>query len=171
MDAQPPVQPAESPTVYLLCGFVAAGKTTYARCLEAQGCVRLSIDEFIFETHGEHGVDYDEGDYPSFESEALSALDDRLVVLLREGRDVVLDYGFWSPEQRDRYKRLVNDAGACWQLLYFQTDLAEIRRRLTERNAHHDANSLVVTDRHLAEFLTRWQPPCNEGELVVEQAD
>jgi predicted kinase len=151
----------------MLCGFVGAGKTTYARLLEARGCVRLSLDEVIFEAHGAHGVDYDEGDYPRHESEALADLDDRLLVLLHHGRDVVLDYGFWSREQRDRYKRLIEDAGARWQLLYFQTNLAEIRRRLNERNKQHDANALVVTDRHFDEFLTRWQPPRDEGEEVV----
>jgi hypothetical protein len=52
------------PQVYMLCGFVSPGKTSYARTLEAGGCVRLSIDEEAFERHGRHGVDYDEGEYP-----------------------------------------------------------------------------------------------------------
>jgi predicted kinase len=151
----------------MLCGFVGAGKTTYARSLEARGCVRLSIDEFICEAHGAHGVDYDEGDYPRYETEALAELDGRLLLLLRDGHDVVLDYGFWSHVQRDRYKRLIEDAGALWRLLYFQTDLAEIRRRLSQRNTQHDANALVVTDRHIDEFLTRWHPPRDEGEEIV----
>ena len=46
--------------VYMLCGFAGSGKTTYARKPEAQGCVRLSDDELIFERHARHGVDYDE---------------------------------------------------------------------------------------------------------------
>ena len=46
------------PVVYLLCGFVGSGKTTYARELERSGIVRLSIDELVFARHGRHGVDY-----------------------------------------------------------------------------------------------------------------
>jgi predicted kinase len=116
MDARPavPQEPPELPTVYMLCGFVGAGKTTYARRLEAEGCVRLSLDEYIFGAHGAHGVDYDEGDYPRYESEARADLDGRLLVLLDDGSDVVLDYGFWSHEQRDRCKRLIEEAGARW---------------------------------------------------------
>ncbi len=53
-----------TPQVYILCGFVGSGKTSYARTLETGGCVRLSIDEAVFERHGRHGVDYDEGEYP-----------------------------------------------------------------------------------------------------------
>lgn len=155
------------PIVYMLCGFVGSGKTTYARALEAKGAVRLSIDELVFERHGKHGVDYDESEYPAHAASARAELDDRLRELLSEGRDVALDYGFWSREFRDQYKRLIEDAGARWRLLYFDVEPDEIRRRLRERNRRDDANALFVGDRHLDEFLTRWHPPHSEGEEVI----
>jgi predicted kinase len=151
-------------TVYMLCGFVGSGKTTYARILEAGGVVRLSIDELVFERHGRHGVDYDESEYPTHHAAALADLDEQLRALLAQRRPVVLDYGFWSREMHDRYKRLINSCGGHWRLLYFDVDLQEIRRRLDERNHAGGANALVVTERHLEEFLTRWQPPADEGE-------
>lgn len=154
----------------MLCGFVAAGKTTYARRLEAEGAVRLSLDEWVFAAHGRHGVDYDEGEYPRHQASALAELDQRLRALVAEGRDVVLDYGFWSREFRDSYKRLIEASGARWRLLYFDVELGEIRRRLQERNQRGGANALAVTDRHLNDFLTRWHPPHDEGEERVTQA-
>ena len=45
----------------MLCGF-GSGKTTYARALEAKGCVRLSLDERVFERDGRHGIDDDESE-------------------------------------------------------------------------------------------------------------
>jgi len=158
---------ARRPVVYMLCGFVGSGKTTYARRLEAEGCVRLSIDELVFERHGRHGVDYDESAYPEHEARALIELDERLGHLVRSGCDVVLDYGFWSRAFRDRYKEVIEAAGARWRLLYFQVELGEIRRRLQERNRCTDANALFVGDRHLDEFLTRWEPPLGEGEEPI----
>jgi predicted kinase len=155
------------PVVYMLCGFVASGKTTYARQLEADGCVRLAIDEWIYERYGRHGIDYEESEYPRHEAEALVDLDRQLLDLIRQGKNVVLDYGFWSREWRDRYKRLIEDAGASWRLLYFRVELPEISRRLAQRNRLGGANALVVTSRHFAEFLTRWQPPVGEGEEVT----
>jgi predicted kinase len=152
----------------MLCGFVGAGKTTYSRELEADGCERLSIDEVIFERHGRHGVDYDESSYPDYEAEALVELDQRLGDLISAGRNVVLDYGFWSRARRDRYKRLIEHAGGQWRLLYLEVDQGEIRRRLNERNRQSGANALAVTDRHFDEFLSRWQPPVDEHEEVVE---
>jgi predicted kinase len=150
--------------------LVGAGKTTYARRLEAEGAVRLSIDEWVFERHGRHGVDYDEGEYPRHEASALAELDERLRELVADNRNVVLDYGFWSREFRDRYKRLIQDAGARWRLVYFDVDLHEIRRRLQERNERGGANAMAVTDRHLDEFLSRWHPPHAEGEEVIRPA-
>jgi predicted kinase len=156
------------PDVYMLCGFVGSGKTTYARLLEADGCVRLSIDELVFERHGRHGVDYDESEYPVHEANALVELDRRLHEHLAAGERVVLDYGFWSGGQRSRYKQLIEDGGGRWRLLYFRVGLAEIRRRLDERNLQRDANALFVGERHLEEFLTRWHPPLDEGEEIID---
>jgi len=155
----------------MLCGFVGSGKTTHGRRLEAAGCARLSVDEAVFERHGLHGVDYDEGEYPEHEAEARAELDQRLRDLIAAGRCVVLDYGFWSRERRDYYKHLVEDAGGRWRLLYFKTDLAEIRTRLHQRNQREGANALFVSDRHFEEFLTRWHPPVDEGEEVIEPAN
>jgi predicted kinase len=152
----------------MLCGFVGSGKTTFARTLEAEGCVRLSVDEEVFARHGRHGIDYDEGDYPPHEAAARDELDRRLRELVADGRDVVLDYGFWSEVLRDRYKQLIESAGGRWRLLYFRADLDELRRRLTQRNRQRDANALFVGERHFDEFLTRWHPPHGEGEEVVD---
>jgi predicted kinase len=155
--------------VYMLCGFVGSGKTTYARSLEAQGCVRLSIDEAVFARHGRHGIDYDEGDYALHQARARRELDARLGELLAAGRNVVLDYGFWSKEMRDYYKHLIESNGGRWHLLYFETELHELRRRLRGRNERHDANALFVGEHHFEEFLSRWQPPDGEGEVVVAE--
>jgi predicted kinase len=159
------------PVVYLLCGFVGSGKTTYARKLEVEGVTRLSIDEVVFERHGRHGLDYPEHEYPAHHDEALETLDRELIRLLKKGRSVALDYGFWAREDRDEYKELAERHGAYWRLLYFKADLAVLRRRLTERNRRSDIdpNALAVEDRHFAEFLTRFHPPAGEGEEIVEE--
>jgi predicted kinase len=161
---------AHRPTIYLLCGFVGAGKTTYARTLESQGIVRLSIDELVFERRGRHGVDYLEDRYPQFEAEAVAELDAALAEHVRAGRSVVLDYGFWSKNERDRYKRLADTLGADWQLLYFHATDDVLRARLQRRNARRDANALTVTERHFEEFMSRFHPPDDEGEHVIPEA-
>jgi len=156
--------------VYLLCGFVGSGKSTYARKLEGKGAVRLSIDEAVFEAHGRHGVDYPEDRYPEYSSEALELLDRRLRDLVAEGRSVVLDYGLWSKADRDHYKAIADTLGARWELLYFEASDDLLKARLSARNSRADANALTVMDRHFQEFKGRFTPPSGEGETVIRQS-
>jgi predicted kinase len=99
----------------------------------------------------------------------LVELDRELVDLLVSGRTVVLDYGFWSRDSRDRYKVMAESYGATWHLLYFKADLALLKDRLNDRNARGDANALLVEERQFQEFMSRFDPPNGEGEQVVQQ--
>lgn len=150
--------------MYLLCGLTASGKTTYARRLEAQGCVRLSIDEVVHARHGRHDVDYPASDYPRHYEEAVAELDRRLVELLEAKRSVVFDHGLWRRSNRDRYKALVEAHGGCWKLLYFKAEPSLLRARLAQRNMEGGANALSVSDEMLEDFITRFEEPCGEGE-------
>ena len=82
---------------------------------------------------------------------------------------MVLDYGFWSRDSRDHYKALIEACGATWQLLYFKADRALLKERLEARNARGDANALVVEERHLQEFMSRFDPPDDEGEQMIAE--
>ena len=69
-----PVQDAtasDPSLVVLMCGIAGAGKTTYAQKLEAQGYIRLSKDEEIWERFGRYGIDYD----PSLYQEHLGSVE------------------------------------------------------------------------------------------------
>lgn len=77
--------PASAPvsTLALLAGVSGSGKTTFARTLVARGFVRLSIDEVVWARGG---------DWAMLAAGVEDELRGRLVALLRQGRDVVLDY-------------------------------------------------------------------------------
>ena len=155
------------PVVYLLVGLTGSGKTTYARRLEAEGVLRLSVDEEVFARNGRYGVDYPEHEYPERERPVVRELRERLAEAVRAGRSVVLDYGLWRRAERDSYKKLVEDAGGGWRLIYLEVDRAELLRRLGERNLRADANALKVTPEALDEFYARFDEPRGEGEEVV----
>jgi predicted kinase len=161
--------PAEAPVVYMLCGLTGSGKTTYARSLEAKGLQRLSIDEAVFERHGRYDVDYPHGEYQAHHAAARAELDERLLELLRRRESVVLDYGFWSRAERNRYKRLIEEAGGSWKLVYFKVDRDVLERRLGARNERADANALTVDGAMLDDFLARFEAPVNECSEIVNQ--
>lgn len=129
------------PRVVLLCGVAGSGKTTYAKQLEAQGYVRLSIDEEVWARFGRYGIDYDPAKYPQLSATAEEALRASLLTLVEQGRDVVVDFSFWQRATRDRYKRLVEAGGGTWRLFHLKADPVLLRERLDSRAQRFDANA------------------------------
>ena len=159
------------PVVYLLCGLTGSGKTSYAKRLEAEGCVRLSIDELVDARHGRYGVDYPASDYPRYYEETVVELDRQLVELLEGSQSVVLDHGLWQRSNRDRYKMLVEAHGGRWELLYFKAEASVLRQRLAYRNLRSGANALTVSHDMLEDFIARFEEPSGEGERVLSGGD
>ncbi|MEJ5946362.1 ATP-binding protein [Pseudokineococcus basanitobsidens] len=159
---------SDGPLVVLMCGVAGSGKTAYAQSLERQGHVRLSIDEEVWRRFGRYDVDYDESDYASFSQIAEEALCARLLELIADGRDVVLDLSFWRRASREQYKRLIESAGGRWRLVYLQAEPYVLRQRLAERAQRFDANAAFpITEEVLAGFLSGFEEPCGEGEEIV----
>lgn len=157
--------------VVLLCGVAGSGKTTHAQHLEAEGCTRLSIDEEVWTRFGRYGIDYDVGDYERLSEAAEDALRQRLLDLVGQGRDVVVDFSFWSRSSRDRYEQLVRDAGGHWRLLHLQVPHDVLRRRLEERSRRFDANAAFTSDEAtLTRYLRDFEAPDGEGEEVLTVA-
>ncbi|MEU6312237.1 ATP-binding protein [Streptomyces sp. NPDC047014] len=154
--------------VFLLVGLTGSGKTTYStRRLESAGAVRLSVDEVVHKRHGRYGVDYPEPTYFEKEAPIVAELQEQLVRLVAEGRDVVWDHGLWPRKHRDEMKQLVEAAGGRWRLLYFPVGREELLRRLEERNRREDANALFVSPEALDDFFARFEVPQGEGEEVI----
>jgi len=154
--------------VVLLCGIAGSGKTTYAKNLEARGYARLSVDEEIWRRFGRYGVDYRPDEYERHTEVAREAVRERLLSLLAEGHDVVVDSSFWQRSRRQEYKQLIEQAGGRWRLVYLQADPALLRERLHGRAARFDANAAFpITEGLLARYLESFEPPSGEGEEVI----
>src|ERR1700742_2746074 len=117
---------ASIPVAHLLIGLTGSGKTTYARRLEAEGMLRLSVDEEVFARNGRYGIDYPDHEYPERERPVVDEMRQRLIEAIRSGRSVVLDYGLWRRAERDAYKKLVEDAGGTWRLIYLKVEKTEL---------------------------------------------
>ena len=154
--------------VIMMCGVAGSGKTTYSQGLEAEGYIRLSVDEEIWTRFGRYGIDYDPARYEDYKQIAEDVLRARLVELVRARQNVVVDLSFWRKASRDKYKALIEILGASWELIYLNVPPQELRRRLAERSKRFDANAaFVIDDETLARFLHGFEPPIGEGEVVI----
>jgi predicted kinase len=155
------------PLAVLLVGITGSGKTTLAKALAARGMVRLSVDEEVHRLHGRYGVDYPEHEYFARERPVLDVVRRQLVDYLEAGRDVVLDHGLWRRDERDAWKKTVEQAGGRWRLVCLPADRAKLLRRLDGRNRREDANALTVTASALDDFFARFEPPADDEGATV----
>lgn len=152
-----------------MCGGVGSGKTTYAQQLEREGYDRLSIDEEIWARHGKYGIDYSPEQYSDYQIEAEATLRLLLGDLIREGRDVVVDFSFLQRARRDEYKHIIEQAGGTWKLIYLRVKPEVLRERLAKRSQRFDANAAFpITEEIQARYLHGFEPPSGEGEEIID---
>ena len=85
--------PTRRPTAHLIHGYLAVGKTTFARCLSSRtGAILLSVDEWYLRlyTDGTPTQHLDNDLYLRLESQ----LDELWPQILLHGVDVILNFGF-----------------------------------------------------------------------------
>ena len=144
-------------TLFLLSGLPGTGKTTLAKQLEqASSTVRLTPDEWL---------------YPLLKDVTDKAELDRLRVpteavqwelakkLLSLGINVILDWGFWSREQRAVYRREAEAIGAQVEFRFFEVNRDELINRLTVRNIAAAPGTFNVTEAELDRWIPWYEPP------------
>lgn len=163
--------PPHPPFCVLMAGLPGSGKTTLSRALTARGFMRLCPDEEMFRRHGVYGVDFPRGVFPTLERPVLEDVAADLRERLKAGHDVVVDHGFWTPEDRAKWRAIATDAGATPVLVYLAASHEELWARISKRNEFHanDPNSIYFSESDLQRYRTRFVPPeADEPHLVYD---
>lgn len=151
--------------VYLLCGLPGTGKTTYAKNLQKEThFLRISFDEEFFTTFTH---DVPQNRFAEYEA----IVEDRLVEViknhLKNNVSLILDFGLWKRERRDFYKKLVEDAGGTWKLLYLTCSRNTMWDRVNKRNALHLPYEHTISKKLLETFVRDFEEPRDEDEQIV----
>ncbi|GAB2463884.1 AAA family ATPase [Xylanimonas ulmi] len=153
---------ATRPRVVLMCGPAGAGKSTYARGLEAQGLVRLSIDEAAWAA-GHREQPLPEPVRDEFERQ----VQERLVSIVAAGGDVVVDLSFWSRRMREEYRALLAPLGVTPETVYLATPRQVALARVAARDGG-TANDVRLDEATAARYFDHFEPPTpEEGPLTV----
>src|SRR4029453_9476762 len=100
---------SKSGTLYLLCGKMAAGKSTLARELAERGAAILLVqDEWL--SHLFPGEIVDVSTFARFSARLRAALTDHICTLLSRGASIVLDFPGNTRTQRDWFRVLFGGA-------------------------------------------------------------
>ena len=158
------------PTVYLICGFIGSGKTTFARKLEAEtGAVRITKDEWSIRLIGN---DPTIDEYAAWDRKIIGLSRDVAFYLAEKGIDVIIDEGFWAREERDDLKRKIDAVGAKAVLYYVNTPIETIRARVAKRNGRLTGDSFEISPELLDQYVTFWQPlDEDEGYILASEVN
>jgi predicted kinase len=124
--------------------------------------VRLSFDVEMWR-RGITTVPLSAGERTEIETELRA----RLLELVSDGTDVVLDFSFWSRRMRDDYRELLEPTGVVPETIHLATDRATVLARMRARRGSH-SDDFVLTDELVAEYFDHFEPPTpDEGPLTV----
>jgi len=126
--------PRHLPTLHLLCGKIAAGKSTLAARLAAEpGTVLISEDAWLARLYP--GEIRSLADYVRSAARLREAVAPHVESLLRHGLSVVLDFPANTPANRAWMRGIIDRSGAAHRLHYLDVPDATCRARLHRRNA------------------------------------
>ncbi len=154
-------------TLHLLCGKMAAGKSTLARTLEEKhGAALLVEDEWLAELYPEEITRL--SDYIQYSSRLKRILLPHVQSLLLRGTSVVLDFPANTREQRNTLRTLYEQANVLHVLHYVDVSDAGCKHQLRERSKNKPPGSAFTSDAEFDAITKYFQPPTDdEGFNVV----
>lgn len=150
--------------VYLICGRLCCGKTTYSQkiCSESNA-ILLSVDEMILTVFGQNcGEKHDE-----YVLNAKKYLLNKSLELIDKNINVVLDWGFWTRKEREFTKNFYKSRDIDCELHYIDINDDVWKARISQRNEDvlTDKTSAYYVDENLlAKFNSIFEAP-SEDEI------
>jgi predicted kinase len=145
------------PTLYMICGKAAAGKSTLARCLaEAPATILISEDAWLSRLYKPELRTIP--DYIEYSRRLRGPMGDHVQALLKAGMSVVLDFPANTVAMRQWMRGLFEKSGAAHRLHFLDLSDEACKARLHRRNAQ-GTHEYVVSDAEFDEITRYFQPP------------
>jgi predicted kinase len=144
-------------TLHLMVGLPCSGKTTLARRLEAEHqALRLTPDEWQIALYGQDAKDLDHDRRHGIIEGLMWDLAERVLQL---GTSVILDFGFWTREERDDFRVRAARLGVNFAIHYAACAPEDLLRRLAGRNAAQPAGAFVIGEGALRQWMRQFEAP------------
>ncbi|MCC7696626.1 AAA family ATPase [Janthinobacterium sp. EB271-G4-7A] len=158
-----------APTLHLVCGKIASGKSTLtARLASAPHTVRISEDSLLAQLYP--GQIASLADYAACAALLRAAIAPLALQMLQAGVSVVLDFPANTPASRAWMRDLFQQAGTPHVLHYLDVPDEECKARLRQRNAS-GLHPFSTSDAQFDDITRHFVPPqASEGFDIVRIA-
>ena len=153
--------------VILICGKICSGKTYYAKELKnSLNAVILSTDEATFDL-----INNEQGEfYNIFVQRVNGYLKKKACEIVKAGANVILDWGFWTREERQEITDYFRKREITIQWHYIDIDNALWEKQINERNKRiqkgRGGSDFYLDEGLKAKLLSKFEAPEPE-EIVV----
>lgn len=153
------------PTLHMLCGRIASGKSTLAQNLSQEpGIVRVSEDALLARLYG--GEMKTLSDYVQCSGRLAAAMEPLLQDILRAGASVVLDFPANTVAARAWMRGMAEAAGAECRVHFLDVPEEICRARLRARNAA-GTHEFSATDAQFDLISAHFQAPTPAEGLII----
>jgi predicted kinase len=151
---------AETPTLHMICGKIAAGKSTLARRLaDAPATILISEDVWLATLYRDEQRTVAE--YARNARRLREVMGGHIEDLLRAGLSVVLDFPANTVANRQWMRSIFEKAGAGHRLHFIDLPNAVCKARLRQRNVA-GTHQFTVTDAEFDQITAYLVPPSAE---------
>ncbi len=154
-----------TPTLHLLCGKVAAGKSTLAAQLAANP-VTIKISEDAWLSHLFPGEIHTVDDYIRCSGRLREPMGEHIRELLAKGVSVVLDFPANTVRLRQWMRSLADDVGVRHELHYVDVPDEICKARLRQRNKD-GTHEFAVTESEFDAITAYFMAPTEDEKLNV----
>jgi len=153
------------PTLHLMCGKIASGKSTLANALKTQqAAILLTEDHWLSRLYPDqiHSV----ADYVTLSRRLRDVVGPLVIDMLKAGINVVLDFPANTPADRHWLRSLADTAQASHSLHFIDVDDETCRARLHLRNKRGE-HDFAATDAEFDLITSYFVAPNKEEGLNV----
>ena len=158
------------PTLHLISGLPASGKTTYAlRLREDTKGILFCLDRWLITVFGKYAIaTVGQEEHTRRVLACRELIRESASEFLQRSVDVILDDGFFYREHRMYHAALATDMGADATIHFIDTPMELVRDRLERRNADLPRYNFHIDPSTLETFLSMFERPSrDEGARLV----
>lgn len=153
--------------VYLICGKICSGKSYYAKSLkEKHTAVILSTDEATYDLIANEQGEF----YNIFAQRVNDYLKKKAVEICKAGANVILDWGFWTKDNRIDISSYLQSCDISYEWHYIDVDDDTWNRNIEERNKRieegNGGSDFYVDEGLLNKLLSMFEVP-DKAEMDV----